>query len=259
MERFITKLKLIFRDRNLRNKILFVLGALILFRLLAIVPVPGVDVERLNEFFTNNQFFGLLNVFSGGGLSNLSIVMLGVGPYITASIIMQLLTMISSKLKAMMHEEGEAGKKKFAQYSRMLTVPLAIIQAFAFLTLLQRQGILGSFSLFDFITNIVVITAGSMLLMWIGELITEFGIGNGVSLIIFAGIVAGIPSALGVLAFSFTPSQIPLFLGFVVAAIAITVGVVVVTEAERPIPITYAKRVRGNKVYGGISTYQPHH
>jgi preprotein translocase subunit SecY len=257
MQGFISKLRLIFKDRNLRKKILFVLVALILFRFLAIIPVPGVDVVRLNEFFSNNQFFGLLNIFSGGGLSNLSIVMLGVGPYITASIIMQLMTMISSKLKALMHEEGEAGKKKFAQYSRMLAVPLSLIQAFAFLTLLQRQGILSSFNLFDFATNIIVITAGSMLLMWIGELMSEFGIGNGVSLIIFAGIVAGIPSALGTLAFSFTASQIPLFLGFIVASIVITLGVVIVTEAERPIPITYAKRVRGNKVYGGISTYLP--
>jgi preprotein translocase subunit SecY len=257
MQGFISKLRLIFKDKNLRKKILFVLVALILFRFLAVIPIPGVDVVKLNEFFSSNQFFGLLNIFSGGGLSNLSIVMLGVGPYITASIIMQLMTMISSKLKALMHEEGEAGKKKFAQYSRMLAVPLSLIQAFAFLTLLQRQGILSSFNLFDFATNIIVITAGSVLLMWIGELMSEFGIGNGISLIIFAGIVSGIPSALGGLAFSFTVSQIPLLIGFVVAAIVITLGVVIVTEAERPIPITYAKRVRGNKVYGGISTYLP--
>jgi preprotein translocase subunit SecY len=257
MQNFINKLRLIVKDKSLRNKILFVLGALVVFRIFASVPIPGIDPLRLEEFFNNNAFFGLVNLFSGGGLSSLSIVMLGVGPYITASIIMQLLTMVSDKLKQMYQEEGEAGKKKFSQYSRLLTVPLALIQSFAFLALLQRQGVIVGLSPFDMLVNIVVITAGSMLLMWIGELISEFGIGNGVSLIIFAGIVAGIPTSLKQLLFTFTPDQIPVYLGFIVAAILITLGVVVVTEAERPIPITYAKRVRGNRVYGGISTYLP--
>jgi len=257
MSKFADKIRLTFKDKGLRKRIFFVLGALIIFRVLAVIPIPGVDPARLQEFFNNNQFFGLINLFSGGGLDNVSIVMLGVGPYITASIIMQLLTMVSKKLKSMYQEEGEAGKKKFAQYSRMLSIPLAVIQSFAFLGLLQRQGVVVGLTPLDMITNIVVITAGSMLLMWIGELISEFGIGNGVSLIIFAGIVSGLPSALSQLLFSFTPDQIPLYLGFVVAAVLITLGVVIVTEAERPIPVTYAKRVRGNKVYGGISTYLP--
>ncbi|HJN63057.1 MAG TPA: preprotein translocase subunit SecY [Candidatus Paceibacterota bacterium] len=257
MSNFLNKLRLIVKDKSLRNKILFVLAALIVFRILAVIPIPGIDVGRLQEFFQNNQFFGLINLFSGGGLDSLSIVMLGVGPYITASIIMQLLTMTSDKLKQMYQEEGEAGKKKFAQYSRLLTVPLALIQSFAFLSLLQNQGVIVGLSPFDMLINIVVITAGSVLLMWIGELMSEFGIGNGVSLLIFAGIVAGLPSTVNQLLFTFTPDQIPLYLGFAVAAILITLGVVVVTEAERPIPITYAKRVRGNRVYGGISTYLP--
>jgi preprotein translocase subunit SecY len=257
MTNLLNKLRAIFKDKSLRKKILFVLGALIIFRVMATIPVPGIDPLRLQEFFSNNEFFGLINLFSGGGLSNLSIVMLGVGPYITASIIMQLLTMVSDKLKQMYQEEGEAGKKKFAQYSRFLTIPLAIIQSFAFLTLLTRQGVIVGLTPFDMLTNIVVITAGSVLLMWIGELISEFGIGNGVSLIIFAGIVAVIPSSINQLLFTFTPDQIPIYIGFVVAAVLITLGVVIVTEAERPIPITYAKRVRGNRVYGGISTYLP--
>lgn len=257
METFINKLKLIVKDKGLRNRILFVLGALILFRALAVIPIPGIDVARLNEFFANNQFLGLLNIFSGGGLANLSIVMLGVSPYITSSIVMQLTTMMSDKMKALYHEEGEAGKKKFSQYSRYLTVPLAIVQGFGLLILLEKQGILGTLTMSDRLLNILVITAGSVLLMWIGELISEFGIGNGVSIIIFAGIVASLPSTIGQLIFSFDISQIPLYIGFVLAAIAITAGVVVVTESERPIPITYAKRVRGMKVYGGISTYLP--
>ena len=254
---FFTKLKHVFQDSSLRNRVLFVLGALVVFRVLATIPVPGIDLVQLENFFNNNQFLGLLNIFSGGGLSNLSIVMLGVGPYITASIIMQLLTIMSPKLKALYQEEGEAGRKKFAMYSRYLTLPLAIVQGTSLLFLLERQGILPDLTLFSFITNVAVITAGSMLLMWIGELVTEFGIGNGVSLIIFAGIVAVLPTTISQLIFTFDPAQIPLYLGFVIIGVIITAAVVIITEAERPIPITYARRVRGMKVYGGVSTYLP--
>lgn len=257
MDTFIQKIKLIFTDEALRKRILFLIVALGLFRLLAIIPIPGIDPQRLQQFFSNNQFLGLLNIFSGGGLSNLSIVMLGVGPYITASIIMQLLTVMIPKIKKMYHEEGQAGKKKFAQYSRLLTVPLGAIQAFGFLILLQREGVITNLTPFDFATNVIVITAGSMLLMWIGELITEFGIGNGVSIIIFAGIVAQLPQAVSQLIFTFDPTQIPTYLGFLVAAAAITYGIVLVNEAERPIPITYAKQSRGGNSYGNIDTYLP--
>lgn len=233
------------------------LGALVVFRLLASIPIPGVNIERLNDFFSNNQFLGMLNIFSGGGLSNLSIVMLGVSPYITASIIMQLATMMFPRLKQLYHEEGEAGRKKFSQYSRMLTIPLAFIQGFGFLKLLQSQGIVNIMGNFELFTNIAVIMAGSIFLVWIGELISEYGIGNGVSLLIFAGIVASLPTAISQLYLGFEVTQIPLLLGFLAVAIAIILGIVIVTEAERPIPINYAKRVRGSKVYGGISTYLP--
>ena len=157
----------------------------------------------------------------------------------------------------MYQEEGDAGRKKFAQYSRLLTVPLALVQGFAFITLLQNQGILAKLGTFDLVTNLIVISAGSLLLMWLGELITEFGVGNGVSLIIFAGIVSVLPGSVGQLLFTFDPSQLPAYIGFIVAAAVVIWGVVVITEAERPIPITYAKQVRGNKVYGGVSTYLP--
>jgi len=256
-DNFINKLNLIVRDETLRKRILFLLGALVLFRVLAVIPIPGVDVSALEQFFANNQFLGLLNIFSGGGLANLSIVMLGVAPYITASIIMQLLTIMSPRLKALYQEEGDLGRRKFSQYSRMLTVPLALIQGFAFLTLLARNSIVPDLSLTALIANVVIIAAGSILLMWIGELITEFGIGNGVSIIIFAGIVAGLPTTVSQLLFTFDISQIPLYLAFLVVAVLIVGGVVVMTEAERPVPVTYAKRVRGMKVYGGISTYLP--
>ena len=254
---FFQKLTLIIKDETLRKRILFVLGALALFRILATIPIPGIDVVRLEQFFANNQFLGLLNIFSGGGLSNLSIVMLGVGPFITASIIMQLMTVLSPKIKAMYQEEGEAGRIKFTQYSRYLTVPLAFMQAFAFLSLLQQNGIVPPLAFGAMMTNVFVIAAGSILLMWIGELITEFGIGNGVSLIIFGGIVASLPSTLSQLLFTFDVSQIPLYLGFVIAALAVTAAVVFITEAERPIPITYARQSRGAKQTGGVSTYLP--
>lgn len=257
MNDFFTKTRLIFQDRLLRKKIFFVAGFLVLFRLLAAIPVPSIDIARLHALLAGNQFFGLLDIFSGGGLGNLSIVLLGVGPYITSSIIMQLATMMSPKLKALYHEEGESGRLKFAQYSRFLTVPLALLQAFSFLLILQKQGVLVDLTFFGQIVNIAVVTGGSMLLMWLGELMTEFGIGNGVSMIIFAGIVSRIPTIISQNILKFEVSQVPLYLGFIAASIAIVFAVVIVTEAERPIPITYAKRVRGNKVYGGVSTYLP--
>ena len=257
MSNFWTKIKLIWIDVSLRKKVLFVFFALIIFRLLSTIPIPGIDAAELSRFLANNQFFGILNIFAGGGLSNLSIIMLGVGPYITASIIMQLLTIMVPALKKIYHEEGEAGRKKFTQYSRLLTIPLAAIQGFSLLAILERQNILINLTPFDRIVNLVIVVAGSILIMWLGELISEYGVGNGVSLLIFAGIVASLPSAVGQLLFTFDPSQIPLYLGFIAAGALLIAGVVVVTEAERPIPVTYAKRVRGMKMYGGGSTYLP--
>ncbi len=257
MQTFFHKISLIFTEPAIRNRVLFVLGALVVFRLLAAIPIPGVDQTVLEQFFTNNQFLGLLNIFSGGGLANLSIVMLGVGPFITASIIMQLMTVMSPKLKSMYTEEGEAGRAKFTQYSRLLTLPLAILQGFGFLTLLQSQGVLTGLSNFDFIVNVILIVAGSVLLMWIGELVTEYGIGNGVSIIIFAGIVATLPSTISQLLFTFDPSQLPLYIGFALVALAIIYAVVFMTEAERPVPITYAKQSRGGTNYGASSSYLP--
>ncbi len=254
---FIRKVKLVFEDETLRSRILFVLGALVVFRLLAAIPTPGVDAIQLESFLSNNQFFGLLNVFSGGGFSNLSIVMLGVGPYITASIVMQLMTILVPRLKEMYQEEGDAGRQRFSQYSRYLSIPLAFVQAFAFILLLQQNGIIPTLTLLSLVTNITVIAAGSVLLMWIGELISEYGIGNGVSLIIFAGIVSGLPSMIAQSLFAFDVSQLPAYLGFIAAGVAIMAGVVYITEAERPIPVTYARRVRGMKVLGGVSTYLP--
>jgi preprotein translocase subunit SecY len=251
------KLKLIFGDASLRKRLLFVFGILAISRLFAVIPIPGIDTLRLQSFFAGSEFLNLLNLFSGGGLSNLSIVMLGVGPYITASIIMQLLTVMVPKIKELYQEEGEAGRRRFAQYSRLLTVPLAIIQGYAFIKLLQGQNILPPLPLNVLLIDLLVIVAGSMLLMWLGELITEFGVGNGVSLIIFAGIIAQLPGAVSQLIFTYDPAQIPIYIVGLAVALLVIFGVVIVTEAERPIPITYAKQVRGNRTYGGLSTYLP--
>ena len=257
LSKFATKFSLVMGDRRLRRRILFVLFALILFRLGASIPIPGVNTEALNRLFSGNQFLNLLNIFSGGGLSNLSILMLGVSPFITASIIMQLLTMMFPALKELYQESGEAGRRTFAQYSRLLTVPLALIQGFGLLALLGNQGVLLPITLGERLVSVVIVTAGSILLMWLGELINEYGIGNGTSLIIFGGIVASIPQAIGQVIANFDPAQIPLYLVFLVAAVVIIGGVVVMTEAERPIPITYAKRMRGLKLFGGSATYLP--
>ena len=244
MQNFWNKIKLIWTDLSLRKRILFVLLALVVFRVLSAIPIPGIDTLELNRFLSNNQFFGILNIFSGGGLSNLSIIM-------------QLLTIMVPALKRLYHEEGEAGRKRFSQYSRILTVPLSAIQGFSLLAILESQNILVDLTVFDRLTNLVIVVAGAMLIMWIGELVSEFGIGNGVSIIIFAGIVAQLPSEIGQLLFTFDVSQIPLYLLFIAIGALVTALVVVITEAERPIPVTYAKRVRGMKMYGGGSTYLP--
>jgi preprotein translocase subunit SecY len=257
METFLQKVKILFGDKTLRRRVLVVIGALVLFRLLAAIPIPGIDTVRLNQFLSQNEFLGVLNVFSGGGLSNLSIIMLGVGPYITGSIIMQLLTIMVPKLKSLYQEEGEIGRKKFAQYSRMLTVPLAALQGFSLLVILERQGILNNLDAIEKVANLVVIIAGSMLLMWIGELVTEFGIGNGLSLIIFAGIVSQMPTEIGQILFTFDVSQIPAYIAFIMVGILVIFGVILVTEAERPIPVTYARRATAGGTTGGVSTYLP--
>jgi preprotein translocase subunit SecY len=257
MKAFTEKLRLVFGDPTIRRRILITLGLLVVTRILAIIPIPGIDTAHLQSLFSGNQFLSLLNVFSGGGLSTLSIVMLGVSPYITGSIVMQLLTLMVPKFKAMYQEEGDAGRRRFAQLSRLITIPLALLQGFAFITLFQKQGVLAAVTPAQLIVDLLVITAGSMLLVWIGELISEFGAGNGISLIIFAGIVSRLPSNIGQLLFTYDASQLPVYLVSIIFILAVIFCVVFVTEAERPIPVTYAKQVRGESVSGGVSTYLP--
>ena len=249
----------IFKIKGLRNNILFVLALLIVFRLAATVPVPGVDAAKLSNLFESSQFFGLLNVFSGGAMDKLSIIMLGVGPYITSSIIIQLLTMIFPQLKELYQGAGEQGRQKFNQYTRLLTVPLAALQGYGFLALLQKQGVITHLGTFDLITNLIVVVAGTIFLMWLGELISERKIGNGVSLLIFAGIITELPTQVKqvYLNASLDPSLIPIIIAFLVAMVLVIAGIVFINDSQRNIPVSYAKRIRGSRVYGGVSTYLP--
>lgn len=253
----LNKLTLAFKLPDLRKKIFFVLAILVIFRLVAAIPVPGVDPARLKSFLAGNQFFGLLNIFSGGVLENLSIVMLGVGPYITASIIMQLLTMIFPRLKEMYQEEGEVGRTKFNQYSRLLTVPFSLLQAYALLVVLGRQQVLPPLDLFGYLTAMITVTAGTVFLMWLGELISEKNIGNGISLLIFAGIVSRLPVGFRQTLLTFDPSQVPLYLAYAAVSVVVIAGVVIITEGQRNIPVSYAKRIRGNRIFGGVETHLP--
>jgi len=245
-----------FRAPDIRRRILFVLGILVVFRLLAQVPVPGVDRTALADFFAGNQLFGLLDLFSGGGLSNFSVVGLGVNPYINASIIIQLMTGVIPALTAL-SREGEYGRNKINQYTRYLTVPLAMLQAYGFLALLNSQRILtGRFDLasLETITQILTLTAGSILLMWLGELITEKGIGNGISFIIFAGIVSRVPVAIQ--RFLESPDWASAIV-FAVLGFAAVAVIIYIQEGQRRIPVQYASRVRGRRMYQGGSTFLP--
>ena len=251
-------IKAIFSDRGLRNRIFFVVFILAITRFLAIIPIPEINADALAGLLKSNSFFGLLNILSGGGIASFSIVMLGVGPYITASIIMQLSTVLSPRLKEMYQEEGDAGRRRFVQYGRLISLPLAVMQGFALLTLLVRKDVLPAMTHLEMGANIIIITAGTMLMMWLGEQINERGIGNGVSLIIFAGIVAAIPQSLGQYFLTFDASQIPAFAGLLVLVLAVVSGIVFVTEAERPVPVTYARQTRMGQSNGlSASTYLP--
>ena len=251
------KLVFLFKNKELRNKLLFVVFLFVVFRIAANIPIPGIGTENLRKFFDQNQVFGLLNIFSGGALSNFSVVLMGLGPYITATIILQLLTMIFPALEKMYKEEGAAGRQKFNQYSRWLTIPLAAFEGYGMLTVFQRQGIITGLSLPLLLSSILTIAAGAMFLMWLGEIISEQGMGNGISLLIFAGIVASLPINIFQTLVSWDPSKIPSYLIFIALAVVIIAGVVLITEARRNIPVSYAKRIRGMKMYGGVSTYLP--
>ena len=258
-----------FRIPDLRRRILFVLGMLVIFRFMASIPLPGVNREGLQEFINNNALLGMLNLFSGSSLQNFSIVALGVYPYITATIIMQLMTPIIPTLNELSNE-GQGGRNKINQYTHWLTIPLALLQGYGQGTLFARQmgpdgrplienfGFYNTQSTISTITTLVTMTAGTMLLVWIGELITEFGIGNGVSIIIFGGIVASLPGAVASLVTggSLGTNVIGSILFLIIGLVTI-VGIVLINEGQRRIPVHHAKRVRSGRMYGGNTTFIP--
>jgi preprotein translocase subunit SecY len=245
------------RTPDLRKKVFIVLLLLVVFRIMATIPLPNVDREQLQLFLSSNQIFGLFNVFTGGAFKNISIALLGVGPFITASIIMQLLTMVFPALKEMLSEGTDKERSKFMQYSRLLTIPLAALQGFGFLNLLSRQGVIVFANPIDLVRNIIIVTTVSVFLMWIGELITEQKLGNGISLIIFTGIVIGFPREIMQTIISTDPTRIPNMIAFFAVSLLMIIGVVFISRGERRIPVSYAKQVRGTKIYGGASTYLP--
>lgn len=252
------KIRQIFKVPDLRNKILYVFAMLVIFRLAAHVPIPGVNIENLKELFQSNELLGLLNLFSGGGMENFSVVMLGVGPYITASIIFQLLQMVIPKLEEM-QKEGEAGRAKINQYQRIATVPFAALAGYGMITFLKQSGfgIIGDMSFFQLATTIITITGGTVFLMWLGELISEKKIGNGISLLIFAGIIASVPTQIQQTIATFDATQIGALIAFVIIGVVTVAAIVMITEGQRNIPVSYAKRIRGMRMYGGVDTHLP--
>ena len=245
-----------FKSPEIRRKILFTLAIFLVFRIFAHIPVAGVNIAQLKQLFSSNQFLGFLDVFSGGTLSNFSVMALGLNPYINASIILQLLTMVIPKLEEM-SKEGDSGRQKINQYTRFLTVPLAVLQAIGVYALLKSQSLVITLTPLDLIGFILTLLAGTILLVWLGELITDHGVGNGISLLIFGGIVGRLPVALGQ-TFSTTNSQASLgLISFAALSLVVIAGIIIVNEATRQIPVHYARRMRGNKLYGGQSTHLP--
>src|SRR3990167_2353873 len=256
MNELVDKIKLIFRDPQLKRKTLFTLFIFFVFRVFAFLPIPAIDLPKLKELFSQNQFLSLLDIFSGGTLVNFSVMALGLNPYINASIIIQLLTAILPQLEKL-SKEGEYGRHKINQYTRFLTAPLTLVQAVGIFVLLKNQKIIGTLAPLEFFSFIFTMVAGTYILVWFGELVSEFGLGNGISLLIFAGIVGRIPVVLGRTLAVFNQELIFNMIIFVVLSIVVIGAIVFINEAVRRIPVYYAKRIRGNRVYQGATNYLP--
>ncbi len=244
--------------KEVRNNILFVLGLLLIFRLAAHIPLPGVNIDELRRVFSSNQILGLLNLLSGGGIASFSVMALGVGPYITASIIFQLLTMLIPSLEEL-SKEGEYGRQKINQYTRLLTVPLALFQSYGLIALLGRSSrpIFGAMTPTQLILTIITMTAGCVFLMWLGEIISERKIGNGISILIFVGIVVSLPQALQQTAAVFDSTQFFNLLVLLILGLITIAGIVIITQGQRNVQVTYARQMRGTHMVGGTNTYLP--
>lgn len=256
MNKTLTVFQNAFKIRQVRKKILFTALIFFIFRLAAHIPVPGVDVESLKKLFSQNQLLGLLDIFSGGTLANFSILALGLNPYINASIVFQLLTMVIPSLEEL-SKEGEYGREKINQYTRLLTIPLAALQSLGMYALLKNQQIIPKLPPFELVSLVVTMVTGTVFLMWLGELVSEKGIGNGISMLIFAGIVGRLPISFGQTVALFEAQNFFPLLIFLVMAIAVIFFIVLVNETSVKIKIAYARRIRGRKMYGGQATHLP--
>ncbi len=241
---------------DLRKKLIFSVIIIAVYRIVAHVPIPGVDLNSLKQLFSQSQFLGLLNMFSGGALANFSVIALGLNPYINASIVLQLAGMVIPKLEEL-QKEGEAGQRKINQYTRLLSVPLAAVQSISVYFILRQSNIIGSLDTVDLLTMIITLTAGSMLAVWIGELLTEYGVGNGISVLISVGIISGLPISIAQLLSAQTSQSTFDLLMFLAVALITIAGIVYVNEARRQIPVQYARRVAGGKQSMGQMTYLP--
>ena len=250
------KISLLFKDPDVKRKIFFTLFIFFSFRVFAFLPVPAINLAKLRDLFSQNQFLSLLDIFSGGTLINFSVMALGLNPYINASIVIQLLTAIFPQLEAL-STEGEYGRHKINQYTRFLTVPLTIVQSIGIFVLLKNQKIIGVLSPLEFFSFILTMVAGTFILVWFGELISEFGLGNGISLLILAGIVGRLPVVLSQTAVIFNQEMIFNILVFVILAVAVIASIVFINEAVRKIPVYYAKRIKGNRLYQGATNFLP--
>lgn len=256
MQKIFDLVKRVFSTKKLKNKLLFTLGVFFIFRFLAHVPVPGVDLDKLQNIFASNQFLSFLNIFSGGTLANFSIVAVGINPYITASIIMQLGSMIFPKLKEL-QRDGESGREKVNQYTRMLTIPLGVVQSVSVIALLNSQQLLDSSNPLALIALITSLVAGAMIMMWLGELISEYGLGNGISMILLGGIVSQFPLVIAQSFATTSTAQLTSTLTFSLIGLSIVGVIVFMNEAVRKLKIQYARRTRGSKTYGSQTTHLP--
>jgi len=256
MKEIKNKIKTLLSDPQLRKKLTITFVIFFVFRVFAFLPVPTIDLVRLKLLFAQNQFLSLLDIFSGGTLINFSIMALGLNPYINASIVIQLLTVIFPQLESL-SKEGEYGRFKINQYTRFLTLPLTILQSIGIYFLLHNQKIINSLSLLEFFSFLATLTTGTFILIWFGELISEFGLGNGISLLIFAGIVGRLPTFIGKTTLTFNQEIIFNFLIFIFLAVLVIALVVFINEATRKIPVFYARRIKGNRIYQAANNFLP--
>jgi preprotein translocase subunit SecY len=256
IKKTIEKINILLRDPELKRKLLFTLFIFLAFRFFAFLPVPSINLVKLRALFLQNQFLSLLDIFSGGTLINFSVMALGLNPYINASIVLQMLTMMIPHLESL-SKEGEYGRAKINQYTRMLTLPLTIVQAIGIFMLLKNQKVIGVLSPLEFFSFIVTMVAGTFILVWFGELISEFGLGNGISLLIFVGIVGRMHVLLGRTATVFNQETIFNIIIFLALSLFVIGAIVFVNEATRRIPVLYAKRIKGNRMYQGATNFLP--